>query len=70
MDFIIVENNKVTHIIEVKMSDVTLSKTLKYFHVRFNEAHAIQLVHNAKYKKEVEGCQIHPAGEWLGNLEV
>lgn len=43
VDFIIVEDNQVTHAIEVKWNDADISKSLKYFKKKFPQSNAWQI---------------------------
>jgi len=70
VDFAIVDKEEVTHIIEVKLSDSGVSRNLKYFKERIPRAQAIQLVHNTRHDREVEGIQVMRAGKWLSELEA
>jgi uncharacterized protein len=69
-DFVLAENDRITDLIEVKLSDTTVSKHLTYFNKRNPQARALQLVQNARYDTEREGVSVLRAGEWLAGLEA
>lgn len=71
VDFLITINDEVTHLIEVKYTDSKLSKNLNYFHQKFPNALAIQLVKeiNRNYTYP-NGCKVIQAAEWLGKVTL
>ncbi|MFH0947533.1 MAG: ATP-binding protein [Elusimicrobiota bacterium] len=70
VDFAIIENDILTHCIEVKLSDDKVSHNLSYFKEKITGTSAIQLVHNARYDKEVNKVLIAHAGVWLSQLSA
>lgn len=70
VDFALTKNEKLINIIEVKLSDDSLSSSLKYFHNRFEKIESIQLVHNLHQNQTINNISIVKAGEWLNELEV
>lgn len=70
VDFAIARNCELAQMIEVKLSDEKISSSLKYFAERFPKVESIQLVHNLKQNKTVNGINVFNASYWLNNLEV
>lgn len=70
VDFALARKGVLTDFIEVKLSDGALSPNLKYFKEKYSGVNAIQLVHNARYDKEIDNIKIAPAGEWLSQLSA
>ena len=70
VDFAIVENGKVSQMIEVKLSETDVSRSLKYFRSKFSETEMIQIVQNARQKKETGGITVAPASGWLAELSA
>lgn len=70
LDFSLAEKGALTHFIEVKLSDETLSRNLLYFKNRHPGVKAVQLVHNTRNDQERDGVSIVRAGNWLGQLSA
>lgn len=70
VDFALAQNGDLTHFIEVKLSDSTISGNLKYFKERYSQVDAVQLVHNIRNDKEINNIAILRAGEWLSQLSA
>ncbi|MGE3062425.1 MAG: ATP-binding protein [bacterium] len=70
VDFAIIENDRITDLIEVKLSDSNPDRNLVYFKERLPATNAIQIVHNIKYDIEKNGVSVFRAGEWLSNLKA
>lgn len=68
VDFCLAEKGTLTHLIEAKLSDDSVSANLRYFINRLPQAKAFQLVHNARHDQEADGASIVRAGEWLSQL--
>lgn len=49
VDFLVVRDNKPWFLVEVKNSDISLSKSLSYFHQQLNTQHAFQVVLDLEY---------------------
>ena len=65
VDFAIINSdNDVEKIIEVKLSDNTLSRNLKYFKNKYNFK-AEQIVKNLRHEKEIDGIKILRAEEYF-----
>ncbi|MBI5418421.1 ATP-binding protein [Candidatus Poribacteria bacterium] len=69
-DFALAQDGNLTHFIEVKLSDSTLSSNLKYFKEKYSHVNAVQLVHNVRNNKEIDNIKIVQAGEWLSQLSA
>ncbi len=69
VDFALVCQDKVESIIEVKLSDRTLSKTLIYFHERYNYP-AIQLVKSLRNEYQQQGASLLKAEKFLSELRI
>ena len=70
VDFVLVKDEVIDQMIEVKLSDRKHSKGLIYFKERLKGAAAIQLVHNlsgAEFDRERE-ISLEPAGDFLSRL--
>lgn len=71
VDFITLRNGKPEWLIEVKLSDDSLSPALRYYGDRLKPERIIQVVLNLKRQKHVEGkYEIIPAAQFLSGLEV
>lgn len=70
IDFALAKKDTLTHFIEVKLSDPTISKNLKYFKERYSHVNATQLVHNIRHDKESNNIEIVQAGQWLSTLSA
>lgn len=68
IDFCITHNNKPVRFIEVKNSDANLSKTLVYFHDKY-DVKSIQLVGNLKNDKIIRNIEIRNAYNYLKNID-
>jgi len=72
VDFLVVKDRKPWFLVEVKMSDKTLSPSLGYFQAQTNAQHAFQVVMNLPYQ-EADCFRIHrpvaaPAKTFLSQL--
>jgi predicted AAA+ superfamily ATPase len=70
VDFVIVEDNEVNYLLEVKLSDSNLSKSLFFFADQFSRARAFQLVHNLRQEEHIKGINLVRASDWLANLDA
>lgn len=70
VDFAISRNGELSQLIEVKLSDNSLSPSLTYFSSRFKSIEAIQLVHNLRQNETRDGINILRLSDWLMNLSV
>lgn len=67
VDFALVNQDEIEQIIEVKNSDSTPSKTLHYFHEKYDYP-AIQLVKNLRNEHQKDGIKILNAQKFLSQL--
>lgn len=70
VDFALVNEESVTHLIEVKLSDKTTARNLNYFSKKFPQAQSIQLVHNLDKEEQRGNISILSASNWLANLSA
>ena len=70
IDFVIAESDRPAELIEVKLTDSTLSKSLLSFAGRFPNARPIQLVHNLRQEEDIRGVNIANAAQWFARLPV
>ncbi len=70
IDFVLTENNRLTHLIEVKKSDDNFNTHLNYFSVRLKPIHALQLVFDLKREKDFETHKIRGLTQYLFELET
>jgi predicted AAA+ superfamily ATPase len=70
VDFAIARDGELIRLIEVKLSDIKVSPSLKYFAERFKSVEAFQLVHNLKQNENRGGINILRASDWLGELSA
>jgi len=69
VDFVMVENDEPKQIIEVKLSDNSISSSLHYFHKKYN-LEAVQLVKNLHTERMVNGIQLRRARSFLKELSL
>ena len=67
VDFALANNNQIEQLIEVKLSDATMSKSLLYFKEKY-ELPAIQIVKNLKQARTKLGIPLLDAREFLAEL--
>jgi predicted AAA+ superfamily ATPase len=70
IDFAVARKGKIDHLIDVKLSDDSLSAGLRYFLTKFPRVPAFQLVHNLKREQSVAGADIVHASKWLSDLSA
>lgn len=70
IDFALAENDRITHMIEAKHSDDSLSPHFRHFKRLLPEAKAIQAVQRLKRETHVDGVDVVRASEWLSELEA
>lgn len=70
VDFAIAEADRVTHLIEVKLSDTSLARSLAYYHQLLSPKETVQLVHAPIRRQSVGDISILPAAPWLDGLEI
>lgn len=67
VDFATVEDGKISWLVEVKLTDGTLSKNLKYFSDKYN-LKGLQVVKELKREKSIGNIEIVSADSYLKNL--
>jgi predicted AAA+ superfamily ATPase len=67
-DFALYDKKKLETMIEVKLSDNTLSPGLVYFKIKFPDSKAVQIVHNLRQEENRNGIAIARASRWLSEL--
>lgn len=70
IDFVIEDNAKLSHLIEVKKSDDNFNNHLDYYVKKLQPTHAIQLVWDLKREKDYESHEIRDLVKYLKNLET
>jgi predicted AAA+ superfamily ATPase len=70
VDFAISEDQALTHLIECKLSDSSLSPALLRFSNQFQNAKAVQLVKNIRQEEQRGSIQIAKAAPWLSQLSA
>jgi len=68
VDFALGDDNRLTHLIECKLSDKAPHRTLANFASRFPGVEAIQLVRDLRQEEYRSGIRITDAAEWLAGL--
>ncbi|MBG91407.1 MAG: hypothetical protein CL521_06300 [Actinobacteria bacterium] len=69
VDFCLVKNDQLTHLVEYKYSDVSLSPTLHYFCQKYN-IDATQIIYDMgnKAERQIKGIRIISAKRYLNEL--
>jgi len=70
IDFVIEEDNKLTHLIEIKKSDDQFNPNLNYYSKKLSPQFALQLVLDLKNEKDYETFQVRRLGKFLVGLET
>lgn len=70
IDFALSREGKLTHMIEVKLSEDTPSPPLRFFSRKLPDATSVQLVQNLRQEQHQGGISILPAGNWLAQLSA
>lgn len=70
VDFVLSEDNRLTHLIECKLSDSTIHRALASFAGKFPEAEAIQLVRDLRQEEYRNSVRIADAASWLASLDA
>ena len=58
VDFVLLKDQKLFALIEVKLSDNKISKSLQYYAERLKPKHAIQIVANLKQEYKQNNCRV------------
>ena len=67
VDFALINNGKIESLIEVKNQNATPSKSLSYFHKKYNLP-AVQLVRHLEQESQSGNIQIRSAVSYLSGL--
>ncbi len=70
VDFVLSEDQQLTHLIECKLSDANLARSLVNFASKFPQAQAIQLVRDLRQEEYRASVQIADAALWLSRLDA
>lgn len=70
IDFAVGNEESISEIIEIKLSDNAIANNLKYFQKKLKTVSAIQLVHNIKKEYREDGIDVVSAGDWLSKLSA
>jgi len=70
VDFVLSAKGRMTHLIEVKLSDDQPSPSLSLLAGKFPEAEALQLVQNLRRAQQKENIAIRHAAPWLADLSA
>lgn len=68
VDFALCHENRLTTLIEVKLSDNKIAPGLRYFLKRTSGHETYQLVQNLRREEDINGVSIVHAGRWLSTL--
>mgnify|MGYP001187726768 FL=1 len=70
VDFALSEDNRLSHLIECKLSDPSLHRALTGFAAKFPEAESVQLVRDLRQEEFRAGVHICDAARWLAGLDA
>jgi uncharacterized protein len=70
IDFAMTKKNKLSQLIEVKLSDDQPTPALRFFLNMFPGISACQLVHNLRREQHAGGIDIVNASKWLSDLSA
>lgn len=70
VDFALSEDKQLTHLIECKLADHSLHRTLAGFAAKFPEAESVQLVRDLRQEEFRAGVHISDAARWLATLDA
>lgn len=70
VDFVITEDRSVLACIEVKLSDDSPTKSLRYLTERVRPKHSIQLVKNTNKSRDYGPIKVRPLAEWLSKISL
>ena len=68
IDFVLTQQEQITHLIECKLSKSSISKTLRTKAAQFSQAEAIQLTRTLDQTENREGVWLKKASDWLNEL--
>lgn len=70
VDFVVLRDEKIDALLEIKLAEDNLHRPLRYYQQRLKPRRALQLVHELRQPKTVEGVSISPLGAWLASLDM
>ena len=70
VDFALRKENRITTLIEVKLTENKPTPGLLYFNGRIPDAAAFQLVQNLRQEESIKGVSVVAAGRWLSTLDA
>lgn len=70
VDFALVEEQRLTHLIECKWADAAPHRALRRFAAEFPDAEAVQIVRQLRQPEWRDGLQIADAAPWLAQLSA
>lgn len=70
IDFAVARKGKVDRLLEVKLSDDSLSPGFRHIRAMFPRVSAVQLVHNLRREQSIAGVDIVHAARWLSELSA
>jgi uncharacterized protein len=71
IDFLILQDNQPTHLVEVKNADDKPATAFNYYKSYFQQAQLLQLVHDLKREKSYpDGLEIRNLAQWLSKLKL
>jgi Predicted ATPase (AAA+ superfamily) len=70
IDFALSTENRITNLIEVKLSENNPTQALRYLHGKIPEADTIQVVLNLRHEENIKGISIVGAARWLASLSA
>lgn len=70
VDFALCREDRITTLIEVKLTENRPTHGLFYFNERIPDAAAFQLVQNLRQEENIKGVSVVDAGRWLSTLDA
>lgn len=70
VDFLCVRDSKIEFLIEAKLKESNISKSLHYFKQRLKPKNVVQLVYELKHDRTHQGIDLKVAANWLAELEI
>lgn len=69
IDFVLIVDDEPVQMLEVKLSDSSVSPSLRYFYEKY-QIPAVQLVKNVRHERMDKGIEVRRAFEYLSHLEL
>ena len=70
IDFALSRSGRLSDLLEVKLSDASVSPALNYFAGKFPDARAVQVVHNLRQEQRIKPVSVVPCGAYLAQLSA